>query len=69
MLLSHLPASTSTGAVGTVTQSSALIGSAIASQSSTLEQPTVPSPGTYSCYLDSGPSFYMTPHSAHLSSL
>jgi hypothetical protein len=69
MLLSHLAASTSTGAVGTMTQSSALIGSATASQSSTLGRLTVPSPGTYSCYLDSGASFHMTPHSAHLSSL
>jgi hypothetical protein len=69
MLLHCLAASTSTGAVGTVTQSSALIGSATASQSSTLGPPTAPSPGTYSWYLDSGASFHMTPHSTHLSSL
>jgi hypothetical protein len=69
MLLHCLAASTSTGAVGTVTQSSALIGSATASQSSTLGPPTAPSPGTYSWYLNSGASFYMTPHSTHLSSL
>jgi hypothetical protein len=69
MLLHRLAACTSTGAVGTVTQSSALIGSATASQSSTLGPPTAPSPGTYSWYLDSGASFHMTPHSVHLSSL
>jgi hypothetical protein len=67
MLLHRLVASTSTGAVGTVTQSSALIGSATASQSSTLGPPTAPSSGTYSWYLDSSASFHMTPHSAHLS--
>jgi hypothetical protein len=60
MLLRHLVASTSTGAVGTVTQSSALIGSVTASQTSTLGPPTAPSPGTYSWYLDSGASFHMT---------
>jgi hypothetical protein len=69
MLLHRLVASTSPGAAGTVTQSSALIGSAPASQSSTLGPHTAPSPGTYSCYLDSGAFFHMTPHSAHLSSL
>jgi hypothetical protein len=69
MLLRRLAASPSTGAVDTVTQSSALIGSATVSQSSTLGPPTAPSPGTYSWYLDSGASFHMTPHSAHLSSL
>jgi hypothetical protein len=69
MLLHRLAASTSTGVVGTVTQSSALIGSATASQSSTLGPPTAPSPGTYSWYLDFDASFHMTPHSAHLSSL
>jgi hypothetical protein len=69
MLLRRLAASTSTGVVGTVTQSPALIDSATASQSFTLEPPTAPSPGTYSWYLDSGASFHMTPHSAHLSSL
>jgi hypothetical protein len=69
MLLRLLAASTSPGAAGTVTQSSALIGSATASQSYTLGPPTAPSLGTYSWYLDSGASFHMTPHSAHLSSL
>jgi hypothetical protein len=69
MLLHHLATSTSPGAVDTVTQSSALIGSVPASQSSTLGPPTAPSLGTYSWYLDSGASFHMTPHSAHLSSL
>jgi hypothetical protein len=53
--------STSLGVVGTVTQSSAPIGSATASQSSTLGPPTAPSPGAYSWYLDSGASFHMTP--------
>jgi hypothetical protein len=47
----------------------ALIGSATTSQSSTLGPPIAPSPGTYSWYLDSGASFHITPHSAHLSSL
>jgi hypothetical protein len=69
MLLRRLAASTSTGVVGIVTQSSALIGSATASQSSILGPPIAPSPGTYYWYLDSGASFHMTPHSAHLSSL
>jgi hypothetical protein len=69
MLLRRLAASTSTGAVGTVTQSSTLIVSATASQSSTLGSHTAPSPGTYSWYLDSDASFHMTPYSAHLSSL
>jgi hypothetical protein len=52
-----------------VTQSSALIGSTSTSQSTTLGPPTAPSPDTYSWYLDSGASFHMTPHSAHLYSL
>jgi hypothetical protein len=69
MLLHRLVASTSTGAVGIVTQSSTLIGSAPTSQSSTLGPPTAPSSGTYSWYLDSVTSFHMTHHSAHLSSL
>jgi hypothetical protein len=69
MLLCRLAASTSTGVVGTMTQSSALIGSAPTSQSSTLGPPTAPSLGTYSWYLDYGVSFHMTPHSTHLSSL
>jgi hypothetical protein len=72
MLLRRLAASTSTGDVDTVTQSSALIGSAPTSQSSTLgppTAPTAPSLGIYSWYLDSDASFHMTHHSAHLSSL
>jgi hypothetical protein len=69
MLLRRLAASTSSGAAGTVTQSSAFIGSVTVSQSSTLGPPTTPSPGTYSWYLDSGASFHMTSHSAYLSSL
>jgi hypothetical protein len=56
MLLRCLVASTPLGAVGSVTQSS------------TLGPPSTPS-GTYPWYLDSGASFHMTPHSAHLSSL
>jgi hypothetical protein len=69
MLFHRLVASTSTRAVGTVTQSSALIGSAPTSHSSTLGPPVAPSPGTYSWYLDSVSSFHMTPHFAHLFSL
>jgi hypothetical protein len=69
MLIHHLMSSTSPGVAGTVTQSSVLIGSATASQSSTLGPPIAPSLGTYSWYLDSGTSFHMTPHFAHLSSL
>jgi hypothetical protein len=69
MLLRRLAASTSIGVVGTVTQSSSLIGSAPTSQSSTLRPPTAPPPSTYSWYLNSSASFHMTPHSTHLSSL
>jgi hypothetical protein len=69
MLLHRRAAFTSTGTIGTVTQSSALIGSAPTSRSSTLGPPTTPSTCTYYWYLDSGASFHMTPHSAHLSSL
>jgi hypothetical protein len=47
-LLRRLATSTSTGAVGTVTQSSALIDSTTASQSFTLGPHTAPSLGTYS---------------------
>ena len=52
-----------------MTLPSALTGSATASQSSTLGPPPAPSLGTGPWYLDSGASFHMTPHSAHLSSL
>jgi hypothetical protein len=69
MLLRRLAASTSSGVVGSVTQSSVLTGSTTASSSSTLGSPSAPSPYTYPWYLDSGASFHMTPHSAHLSSL
>jgi hypothetical protein len=69
MLLHRLMASTSVGAVGFVTQSSALTGSATVSQSSTSGPLSSPSPGTCPWYLDSGDSFHMTPHSAHLSSM
>jgi hypothetical protein len=70
MLLCHLAASTSTGAVGTVTQSSSLTGSTTTTTTTTtLGQHTAHSSDTYPWYLDSSASFYMTPHSAHLSSL
>jgi hypothetical protein len=69
MLLRRLTASTSSGAIGFVTQTSTLTGSATASQSSTLGPPSAPSPGTYPWYLNSGAFFHMTPHSAYLSSL
>jgi hypothetical protein len=69
MLLCCLVASMSIGVVGTVTQPSALTGSATASQSSALGPPIAPSPCTYPWYLDSNASFHMTPHSTHLSSL
>jgi hypothetical protein len=48
MQLRCLAASTSTEVVGTMTQFSTLIGSATASQSSTLGPLTAPSPRTYS---------------------
>jgi hypothetical protein len=69
MLLHHLATSTSSGAVGIMTQSSVLIGSTTDFQSSTLGPPTAHFLGTYSWYLHSTTSFHMTPHSAHLSSL
>jgi hypothetical protein len=69
MLLRRLAASTSAGAIGSVTQSSALTCSATASQSSTSGPPSAPSPGTYTWYLDSDASFHMTPHSVHPSSM
>jgi hypothetical protein len=68
MLLHRLAASTSLGVVGSMTQASTLIRSAT-SQPSTLGPSSAPSLDTYPCYLDSGASFHMTPHSAHLSSL
>jgi hypothetical protein len=69
MLLRRLTTSTSSGVVCFVTQSSAPTGSATTSQSSALEPPSAPSPGTDPWYLDSGASFHMTPHSAHLFAL
>jgi hypothetical protein len=69
ILLYHLATSTSSGVVGSVTQPSALIGSATASQSSTFEPPSAPSTDTYPWYLDSYASFHITFHSAYLSSL
>jgi hypothetical protein len=64
-----LAASTSSGAIGSVTPSSVLTGSTTASQSSTLGPPSAPYSGTYPWYLDSGTSFHMTHHYANLSSL
>jgi hypothetical protein len=69
MILHRLAAPMSSGVVGSVTQSSTLTGSATTSQSSTLGPPSAPSPGTYPCYLNSGTSFHLAHHSAHLSSL
>jgi hypothetical protein len=69
MLLHHLVASTSSGDASSVTQPSAAIGSATASQSSALGPPSTPSPGTDPWYLDSSASFHMTTHSTHLSAL
>jgi hypothetical protein len=69
MLLRRLVTSTSSGAVGSMTQSSAPTGSAIASQSSALGPSSAPSPSTDPWYLDYDVSFHMTPHSAHLSAL
>jgi hypothetical protein len=69
MLLHRLATSTSSGVVGSVTQSSTPTGSAIASQSFALGPPSAPSLDTDPWYLDYGVSFHMTPHSAHLSAL
>jgi hypothetical protein len=69
MLLHRLAASTSSGAVGSVTQPSALTCSATASQSSALGPPSTPSPGIDLSYLDLVASFHMTPHYAHFSAL
>jgi hypothetical protein len=69
MLLHRLAAFTLSGAVGSVTQPSTLTGPAITSQSSTLGPHSAPSLCTNQWYLDSGTSFLMTPHFAHLSSL
>jgi hypothetical protein len=68
MLLHPLATSTSLGAIGFVTQPSALTSFATASQSFTLGPHSTPL-GTYPWYLDSDASFHMTPHSTHLSSL
>jgi hypothetical protein len=69
MLLCLLATSTSSEAIGSVTQPSALTGPTTTSQSSTLGPHSTPYPVTSPWYLDSGVSFHMTPHSAHLSSL
>jgi hypothetical protein len=69
MLLHRLTTSTSSRAVGSVTQPSARTGSATASQSSALGPTSAPSPGTDPWYLDSSGSFHMSPHSTHLSVL
>jgi hypothetical protein len=52
-----------------VIQSYAPTGSASTSQSSALRSPSASSPGIDPWYLDSGASFHMTPHYAHLSAL
>jgi hypothetical protein len=69
MMIHHLATSTSLGVAGSVTRSSAPIGSATTSQSSALGPPSAPSAGTDPWYLDSGASFHMTPHSTHLFAL
>jgi hypothetical protein len=69
MLLRRLVASTSSGATGSVAQSSAPTGFATASQSFALGPSFAPSPGTDPWYLDFGTSFHMTPHSTHLFAL
>jgi hypothetical protein len=69
MLLHRLAVSTSSGAVGSVTQSSAPTGSATTSQSFALKPPSAPSPSIDPWYLDSGAFYHMTPHSAHLFTL
>jgi len=69
MLLRRLAASASTGAAGSVTQSSALTGSATASQSSIKGPPSTSASGTCPWILDSGASFHMTPHCTFLSSM
>jgi hypothetical protein len=57
MILHHLMTSTSGRVVGSVTQSSALIGSITTYQSSTLGPPSAPSSATFPWYLDSGAFF------------
>ena len=61
MLLRRLTTSTPLGAAGSVTQSSAQLDAATASQSS--------SSGTFPWILDSGASFHMTPDHTSLSSI
>jgi hypothetical protein len=68
MLLHCLAPSTLLGAIGSVTQPSALTGSVTASRSSALGPPSTPL-GIDLWYLNSSVSFHMTPHSAYLSSL
>jgi hypothetical protein len=60
MLLHHLATSTSSGAIGVVTQSSVFTASATASQFSILGLTFTPSPYTYYWYLDSDAFFHMT---------
>jgi hypothetical protein len=69
MMLHHLATSTLSGVAGSVTRPSAPIGSATTSQSSALGPTYAPSLGIDHYYLDSDASFYMTPHSTHLSAL
>ena len=68
-LLSRLVTSTSPGAAGSVTQPSAPIDSATASQSSALGSPSTSTPGICPWILDSGASFHMTPDCTCLSSI
>lgn len=69
MLLRCLAASTPTGAASSVSQSSAPIGSAAASQSSTERSLSTPTLSTCPWILDSSASFHMTPYCTYLSSM
>jgi hypothetical protein len=69
MFFHRLVASTSSGAIGSMTQSSTPIGFATTSQFFTLGPHSAPSSGTDPWYLDSVASFHMTPNSAHLFAL
>jgi hypothetical protein len=68
MLIHRLAASTSSGPVSAMTQPSALRSYDTTSQPS-ISGPLYAPSGTYPWILDSGASFHMTLHFAHLSSL
>jgi hypothetical protein len=68
MLLRRLATSTPMGSAGSVTQSSAPIGFAVVSQSSTERSLSTPTLGTCPWILDSSSSFHMTPYCTYLSS-